>query len=100
MLHVYPEITKWSNKSAHQILYYMNQTRYSILIDESPTHISLFNLISIIVSQEKVESVKGNSNMVGKESIGTKCSSCAVPSIEALLLRGRSCLAISTWRQK
>ncbi|CAI8605288.1 unnamed protein product [Vicia faba] len=44
-------IPEWNNESAHQTLYYMNQTRSCILIAEPPSYISLFDLISIIVSQ-------------------------------------------------
>lgn len=44
-------IPEWNNESAHQTLYYMNQSRSCILIAEPPTYISLFDLISIVVSQ-------------------------------------------------
>lgn len=44
-------IPEWENESSHQTLYYMNQSRSCILIAEPPTYISLFDLISIIVSQ-------------------------------------------------
>lgn len=44
-------IPEWNNESAHRTLYYMNQTRSCILIAEPPSYISLFDLISIIVSQ-------------------------------------------------
>lgn len=44
-------IPEWENESSRQTLYYMNQSRSCILIAEPPTYISLFDLISIIVSQ-------------------------------------------------
>lgn len=44
-------IPEWKNESAHQTLYFMNQSRSCILIAEPPTYISLFDLIAIVVSQ-------------------------------------------------
>ncbi|KAL2560101.1 hypothetical protein AAZV13_20G002600 [Glycine max] len=44
-------IPEWKNDSAHQTLYFMNQSRSRILVAEPPTYISLFDLIAIIVSQ-------------------------------------------------
>lgn len=44
-------IPEWMNDSAHQTLYFMNQSRSCILVAEPPTYISLFDLIAIIVSQ-------------------------------------------------
>lgn len=44
-------IPEWKNESAHQTLYFMNQSRSCILIAEPPAYISPFDLISIVVSQ-------------------------------------------------
>nr|KYP37061.1 Sacsin [Cajanus cajan] len=44
-------IPEWENDSAHQTLYFMNQSRSCILVAEPPTYVSLFDLIAIIVSQ-------------------------------------------------
>ncbi|XP_027359772.1 sacsin [Abrus precatorius] len=44
-------IPELKNESGHQALYFMNQSRTCILVAEPPTYISLFDLISIIVSQ-------------------------------------------------
>ncbi|KAK7308413.1 hypothetical protein VNO77_42018 [Canavalia gladiata] len=44
-------IPEWKNESAHQTLYFMNQSRSCILVAEPPNYISLFDLIAIIVSQ-------------------------------------------------
>ncbi|XP_014490933.1 uncharacterized protein LOC106753623 isoform X1 [Vigna radiata var. radiata] len=44
-------IPGWKNDSAHQTLYFLNQSRSCILVAEPPTYISLFDLIAIIVSQ-------------------------------------------------
>ena len=44
-------IPEWKNESAHQTLYFMNQSKSCIIVAEPPTYISLFDLISIVVSQ-------------------------------------------------
>jgi len=44
-------IPGWKNDSAHQTLYFLNQSRSCILVAEPPTYISLFDLIAIVVSQ-------------------------------------------------
>ncbi|KAJ1427629.1 Sacsin [Sesbania bispinosa] len=44
-------IPEWKTESAHQTLYFVNQSRSCILIAEPPTYISLFDLIAIVVSQ-------------------------------------------------
>ncbi|KAL1292332.1 hypothetical protein AAHE18_20G264300 [Arachis hypogaea] len=44
-------IPEWENDSAHQTLYFMNQSKSCIIVAEPPTYISLFDLIAIVVSQ-------------------------------------------------
>ncbi|KAE9615782.1 putative transcription factor C2H2 family [Lupinus albus] len=44
-------IPEWKNESGHQTLYFINQSRSSILVAEPPNYISVFDLIAIVVSQ-------------------------------------------------
>ncbi|XP_019420625.1 PREDICTED: sacsin isoform X1 [Lupinus angustifolius] len=44
-------IPEWKNESGHQTLYFMNQSRSSILVAEPPNYISVIDLIAIVVSQ-------------------------------------------------
>lgn len=44
-------LPEWKSESAHQTLYFVNQSRSCILIAEPPTYISIFDLMAIVVSQ-------------------------------------------------
>ncbi|KAF7808225.1 sacsin [Senna tora] len=44
-------IPEWKGESAHQTLYFVNQSRSCILVAEPPTYISIFDLIAVVVSQ-------------------------------------------------